>query len=221
MKFSIDYNRENNDIPMMNIEFDDSNIYQLYVDNDASIHLVENLSKEYISSNNLYDCINDINLSNTLDDKEKIYIQNILIYGSLYEVLLKSRIYEKFDDIEMRFLSVFLYRGLDYQCIKYIQQCDYCQLYFEVLAEVNSFSKEDLDTELSSIQLDGFPFDGFYFSEELQRIYLMTDTNKHYVYFDYSKYFDESSKNNCFFSCFIYVLLIYYYPNDALFLLSL
>ena len=120
MRINIEYT---GNIPIMNLEHNDSK-YQLYLSNDYYVHLDRDGSTLFISNNNLMFCLDCTKLSKN----DKAFFQNIILYGSFYEVLYRSGICQGLDDIGMKLLNAFMYASLDHYCIEYNSQCDYLQL---------------------------------------------------------------------------------------------
>lgn len=196
MKINIEYNRN---IPIMNIEHNNSK-YQLYISNDDYyVHLDRDGSTLFVSSSNLKSCIDCTKLSKN----DKAFFQNIILYGSFYEVLHRSGICQELDDIGMKLLSVFLYSSLDHNCIPYNCQCDYLQLQNKLLSRMR---------RVNDPQLCNLKSDTVHLSEQTQCICLKLGPNE-VREFDYSKYIDENNKNYFVYNL-IWVLIHYYYPTE-------
>lgn len=195
MRINIKYT---GNIPIMNLEHNDSK-YQLYLSNDYYVHLDRDGSTLFISNNNLMFCLDCTKLSKN----DKAFFQNIILYGSFYEVLHRSEICQELDDIEMKLLNAFMYASLDYHYIEYNSQCDYLQLQNKLLSQMR---------RVNDPQLCNLKSDTIHLSEQTQCIYLKFDPNE-VREFDYSKYIDENN-NNYFVYNLIWVLIHYYYPTE-------
>lgn len=195
MRINIEYT---NNIPIMNIEHND-NKYQLYISNDDYVYLDRDGSTLFISNSNLKSCLECTKLSKN----DKAFFQNIIIYGSFYEVLHRAKICQELDDIEMKLLSLFIYISLDYHCIEYNIQCDYLQLQNKLLSRMR---------RVNDPQLCNLKSDMIHLSEQAQCIYLKLGPNE-VREFDYSKYIDEDNKNYFVYNL-VWVLIHYYYITE-------
>ena len=183
----------------MNLEHDGIT-YQLYLSNDYYVHLDRDDSTLFISNNNLKSCLTCTKLSKN----ERAFFQNIILYGSFYEVLHRAGICQYFDDVEMSLLNAFMYASLNHHCIAY--NC--LQLQNKLSARMKGVN----NTPLFQLKTDTINI-----SEEMKCIYLQFNSNAIFR-FDYGKYIDESNKNYFIYNL-IWVLIHYYYPTEHSFLI--
>jgi len=184
MKFSFEESIKNGGVPIMNMEHKD-NTYQLYLAyNEGCACLIKVPSNKFSSNKDIENYLTSIK---KLSKEEKVFYQNIIIYGAFCEVLHRAGIYRDFHYMEQKVLNTFIYESLLENQIQYEEQWDYMQLLTNLhkqFVEVNP-SKKDM-----GYKLDIFNSNEIYLSPEDRCIYFHFIPNKA-LKFNYGKYSDS------------------------------